>query len=80
MSDIPYNVIILQDNREAIESVIDAYVGIINSCVSEYEKRVALEMFYDEISLLIAEELIAAQISKNAELMKELRQKKFDER
>lgn len=77
---IPYNVIIVEQNERSLEELIDSYMDLFGPENSERQIRVALEMFADELSLIVANELIKKQISKHLEVLQELRDKKFEER
>jgi nitrogen-specific signal transduction histidine kinase len=77
---IPYNVIIVEQNERSLEELIDSYMDLFGPENSEHQIRVALEMFADELSLIVANELIKKQISKHLEVLQELRDKKFEER
>lgn len=81
MSDIPYNNVIILENIEVqYDEIIESYIEIINRCISNNEIKTSLEMLIDEVTLLVSEQLIQKQISKQCDLLKEIKEEQFNRR
>jgi hypothetical protein len=67
--EIPINIIILEDVTEEKESLIDAYLDILETCKNKKEKRAAIKMIVEESCEINTKEIFTRLVQHLAEMI-----------